>query len=172
MLSVNLKVFFDKEAKGIIASYRRLLTMKQGVSLDPAPHNAPATIRKKGKDHWLVDTGETKREGFEFITTPNRLVIYASGKKHSGRYTQMLVPEGSQRKRGQWRIPTRKVTRQGKSRPTYRQIFRWHNQKNYSGIFGKLPVGSKFPQRFVAEVVKQLRPQIAEETIKRIRRTI
>lgn len=172
MLSVNLKVFFDKEAKTIIASYKSLLTKKQGVSLDPAPKNAPATIRKKGKDHWLVDTGETRREGFAFITQPTRMVIYASGKKHSGRYTQMLVPEGGKKKRGQWQIPTRKVIRQGKSKPTYRQIFRWHNQKGYSGIFGKLPVGSGFPKRFVAEVVKQLRPQIAEQTLKRIRRTL
>ena len=39
--------------------------------------------------------------------------------------------------------------------PTYEQIFMWHNQQGYSGIFGKFPAGSKFVSRFQVELKSQ-----------------
>ncbi|MCF7801088.1 MAG: hypothetical protein K9N34_03625 [Candidatus Marinimicrobia bacterium] len=159
-ITLDFTDFFRKEAPRLIGQYKRLLTVKRGIANDAAPPNAPRTIRKKGKDHWLVDTGETHDRGFDYRVQPKRLLIFASGKRHSGRYTQMLVPEGSKRQKGQSRIPSRKVIRQRPGTPpTYRQIFRWHNKKGYSGIFGKLPIKSAFYRRMQAEANRQTRDQ-------------
>jgi len=170
IITLDLTKFFRKEAPKIIGSYKRLMTMKRGILQDAAPPNAPATIRKKGKDHWLVDTGETKSKGFDYRVSSTRLLIFGSGRRHSGRYTQMLVPEGSKRVRGQSRIPTRKVIRQRPGTPpTYRQIFRWHNKQGYSGIFGQLPKGSRFYKRMWVEAHAQIKSQAGKILPERIK---
>lgn len=169
-IKLDFTRFFQQEAPRLIGHYKRLLTIKRGVMNDNAPPNAPATIRKKGKNHWLVDTGETKTHGFDFRVKPKRLLIFASGNRHSGRYTQMLVPEGSKRKRGQSRIPTRRVIRQRNGTPpTYRQIFRWHNKEGYSGVFGALPLKSKFFKRMQADALRQVRAQLPDRYPKNIK---
>ena len=66
---LNFKRFFTNEAKkNIIGSptttyptYKSLMNTKRGINLDHAPKNAKSTQKKKGKDHWLVSTGETMR---------------------------------------------------------------------------------------------------------------
>ena len=62
-LKFNLRNFLAREGHTLIKSYQRLMQVKQGISLDPAPHNAAATIKRKGKDHWMVDTGKLKQIG-------------------------------------------------------------------------------------------------------------
>lgn len=142
---IKLKRFLEKEAGIIITTYKRLLSVKRGHRNDNAPSNAKKTIIRKGKNHWMVATGETKKKGFDSKVSKRgsgryNLMVFASGKKHSGKY----VYGGS--------------VLQGKSKPTYRSIFRWNNTADgrYSGVFGdKLPVNSKFPERLSKEVGKQ-----------------
>jgi hypothetical protein len=149
---LNLKSFFAKEGNTIVKSYKRLLSTKRGVENDSAPPNAASTVKKKGFSHWLQDTGETKKEGFKSKTTSSRLLIFASGKRHSGKYTS-----GGKRK-----------TRSG-SKPTYRELFEYHNKDRYSGVFGQLPVGSNTIKKLDKEVTKQLNEYIDKNFPKRIR---
>lgn len=145
---INLKKFFTKEAtKNIIGkprtsfpTYKSLMRMKKGIRLDKAPKNATSTIAQKGKDHWLVNTGSTMNNGFKFTAKPRSLRVYASGSKH---------PEGN---------------------VTYKQIFEFHNAERYSGVFQKLPVGSKFPERMVREVGKQIMPQLTRYLKRNLRK--
>lgn len=138
---INLKKFFRVEAiKNIIGkpntqfpTYKSLLNKKKGIRLDSAPNNKEATRKAKGKNHWLVNTGNTMNKGFKFDAKPKSLRVFASKEKHS---------------------LNKKVT--------YEQIFKWHNADRYSGIFQKLPVGSKFPERLVREVGKQIGPQMVK----------
>jgi len=136
---LKLKPFFSKEGKNTIRQYQRLITIGRGVRNDDAPHNKPSTVKKKGKDAWLQNTGETKRSGFKMRATDNRLIVFASGDKHSS------------------------------GRATYRQIFEWHNQKGYSGVFGQLPVDSKMPERFGKEVQRQFDKHLKKTLPKKIR---
>ncbi len=137
---INLKKFFTKEAKKniigkpntVFPTYKSLLNRKKGIRLDKAPKNKESTIKQKGKDHWLVDTGKTMRNGFKFTAKKRSLRIFANPSRHS----------------------------LGK-KATYKNIFDWHNAERYSGVFQKLPVGSKFPERMVTEVGKQIMPQIS-----------
>lgn len=154
-LVFNLRPFLAKEGVKLIAAYKRLMQVKQGVSLDPAPHNAPSTVRRKGFDHWMVHTGKLKRSGFKMQSWPMRLRVYASPDIHSVRVSK----------------------RSGKThRVTHEQLFAWHNQghagKTYSGVFSKFPAGSRFPERFSQEVYRQMRPQLEREFVRRIKRTI
>ena len=155
-IKVNLKTFFSREArKNIIGTpttgyptYKSLLQTKRGIKLDNAPENKPSVIKNKGKDHWLVNTGETMKKGILFRARSKDLLVYASPKKHSGKTTYFT-------KAG---IKTRK----SKNPPSYEQIFNWNNKRGYSGIFQSLPLGSGFPKRLVKEVGKQLLPQISK----------
>ena len=145
---INLKKFFTKEAtKNIIGkprtsfpTYKSLMNKKKGIRLDKAPRNSPTTIAMKGKDHWLVDTGETMNNGFKFTAKARSLRVYASTSKHS------------------------------QSNKTYKQIFEEHNAERYSGVFQKLPVGSKFPERMVREVGKQIMPQLTRYLKRNLRK--
>ena len=138
---INLKKFFTKEAvRNIIGkpttnfpTYKSLIQKKKGIRLDKAPKNAKSTIKRKGNDHWLVETGATMKNGFKYTAKQRSLRVYASQDKHP-----------------------KKV----KKKPTYKQIFEWHNAERYSGVFQKLPVGSKFPDRLVREVGRQIMPQM------------
>jgi hypothetical protein len=141
---INLKKFFKKEIKKNILgtyktpypTYRSLMRMKKGVRLDHAPHNAPSTIKKKGFDHWMVETGELAKDGFEYSTKPLAMLIVASHKKHSSKY---------------------------KNPPSYHSLFYWHNQHGYSGIFERLPVGSQFPKRLEKEVLRQMKKALVKQ---------
>ena len=135
----GVKTFFTKEGKNLIRQYQRLITIGRGVKNDDAPHNKPSTVKKKGKDAWLQNTGETKKSGFKMRATDNRLLVFASGDRHSG------------------------------GRATYREIFEWHNAKGYSGVFGQLPVDSKMPERFSREVHRQLNEHIKKTLPKKIK---
>lgn len=159
----NFVPFFQKEAKNLVSQYRSLLTRRKGVSLDAAPPNKPSTVEIKGKDHWLVDTGESRAKGILEKHGNGGFEIYASPSRHSGKRTYFGVPGGHKGQRpGVHRAHTEKRIIQAKNPPTYEQIFSWHNQDRYSGIFSKLPVGSQMPQRFKREYMKQLRPQVEE----------
>jgi len=154
-LKLKLKAFFDKEAKTLIRSYKRLISVRRGVSNDNAPSNMPSTRRGKGgRDHWLLNTGELKQQGFEFKTTNNRMMVFAAGKRHS--------PP---------RVGKRRTGSKAPSQPTYRQLFRWHGRgrkgNTYSGIFGRLPYNSRFPERFTNECIEQLNPQITKAFTKK-----
>jgi len=154
--------FFAHWKTQIIASYRRLLTIKEGVSGDKAPSNAPSVVARKGKDHWMKDTGELYNNGFESKHDKQTLQIFASKKPHSGRYTYKGVPGGH---KGQSpyvrRARTETRIKQSKGpHPTYEQIFMWHNQRGYSGIFGKLAKNSKFPRAFTKEAFRQCKDQL------------
>ena len=119
-LKLNLTKVLTREAKNVIAAYRRLMSRGQGVELDQAPK------KQKGKGVWMIDTGATKSNGFAFTVRKTSMKVYAPNSKH----------------------PSGKVT--------YKDIFNWHNMKNYSGVFNKLPAGSKFPERVVKEVGRQV----------------
>ena len=83
--------------------------------------------KKSGKGKWLIDTGETKNKGFAFTARNKSFTIYALPTKHS------------------------------KSKATYRQIFGWHNMaQGWSGVFNRLPQGSKMPERVVEEAGRQV----------------
>lgn len=146
---LDLTRFFEKECKTLIASYKGLLTRKQGIALDNAPSNKESTIKRKGKDHWLVDTGETRRKGFLSEANRLKMKVYANTAKHSGRSTYMTKSEG-------------KKIYVKKDPPTYEQIFLWHNTANdrYSGIFQMIPAGSKLFERLDKEINKQVQDQI------------
>lgn len=137
---LNLREFFIKEAAILVKSYKSLMSQGRGVKMDAAPSNAASTIKSKGKNLWLVNTGETKNRGFESDATENSMTVEASGKRHSGNY-----------------LYKGKKKRHTGANPTYEELFEFHNQKNYSGIFGdKLPVGSQLPKRLEKEVKKQI----------------
>ena len=95
-----------------------------------------------------MHTGETMRKGILFKAGKRDLLVYASEQSHSGRSFRMT-------KKG--KRPFRQ-----KNPPTYKQIFQWNNAVGYSGIFRQLPVGSQFPKRLIAEVGKQMLPQISK----------
>ncbi len=152
---LNFKKFFKHEAdRNIIGTpstpfptYKSLMKRKQGVKLDKAPNNKISTIMKKGKDHWMVDTGNLMKKGFKRKATSHRLLIYASGSKHSGQFTY-----SGGTKKGRAKKP-----------PTYRTLFRWHNMDGYSGVFNKLPVGSQFYKRMEKDYYKQLEKIMEQE---------
>ncbi|MBL4896304.1 MAG: hypothetical protein JKY75_05470 [Erythrobacter sp.] len=162
-IKLNFKIFFTKEAKKNIIgkpttsypTYASLLNSKRGINLDSAPRNKKSTIKTKGKDHWLVSTKETMKKGIKFGAQPLRLSVFASGKKHSGKY---LYAGGS--KRGKSKNP-----------PTYRSLFRWHNQEHYSGIFNKLPRGSQFFKRLQKECDRQVERELKKQ-VKKFKRTV
>jgi hypothetical protein len=142
---IDLKRFFKKEIKKNILgtyktpypTYRSLMRMKKGVRLDHAPSNKPSTIKKKGFDHWMVETGELATHGFVYSTKPLSLLISASQRKHSSKYANP---------------------------PSYHNLFNWHNQHGYSGIFEKLPVGSQFPKRLEKEIMRQMKNVLIRKT--------
>ncbi len=145
-VKLNLASFFKTEAKkNIIPSYKRLISKGQGVDIDYAPRHKNPSNNKP----WLIDTGETNRKGYNYRAGRDKLIIFASGAKHSPR----VYKNGTM----------------SKKQVTYRQIFSWHNTAGgrYSGIFGKLPKGSQFPERFKAEVKTQLIPQMIQLIIGR-----
>jgi len=162
--AINMQPILEQEAKKLVSTYRKLLTKKQGIKKDPAPHNKPATIARKGKDHWLVDTGETKNKGFLFRAGSNYIIVTASNALHSGKYTYMGVPEGHiGQKKGVHRPHTQKRIMQGKKRIPYKRIFSYHNKQGYSGIFQKWPVGSNAIHRIITYYKKELAVVMSEE---------
>lgn len=175
-IKLNLKAFFQKEVKNLRTQYRKLLTLKQGINYDQAPHNGPATIARKGKDHWMKDTGELYDNGFVIEARKLGMTIRASKKHHSGRSTYMGVPGGHVgQKPGVRRPRTEKRTHVSQKKVTYEQLFEWHNQKDYSGIFkarpglyGGTPKGSRLETDLNKEVVRQLKSQMMKMGNKRI----
>lgn len=152
-IKVRLRPFFEREAKTLTREYKKLITTRKGVSLDKAPNNAAATIKQKGFNHWLVNTGETKNKGFRHKAHNKGFKVFANPAKHSGRYLYVKHKNGE---------PVETVIKRSKnSKATYEDIFDWNNQKNYSGVFEFLPVGSRMPQRLDKELAKQIQPQIA-----------
>lgn len=160
---LKLKNFFIKESKTLIKSYKGLISKKKGVAMDRAPSNKPSTVKKKGKDHWLVDTGETKERGFAFQATDTKMRVFAPDEKHSGRSTYIT------RRGGQ---PTGKKIYKSMNPPTYLQLFAWHNTAGgrYSGVFQKVPVGSLLFDRLDTEIEKQFNSYIKNDFIKKFRR--
>lgn len=164
---VDFTQFFKREAeKNIIGdetthspTYRSLIArMKKGIRMDAAPGNDPETIKRKGKDHWLVDTGETIRKMFGVKASKYNLEVYAKDIKHSGRHSYFTKKGGRVIK-----------TARAKNRPTYQQLMEWHNKDRYSGIFGQLPAGSQFPKRFAEEAKRQIIPQISAALSKNVK---
>ncbi len=162
--------FFAYWKVQIIKSYRNLLTTKKGILGDNAPSNAPSVIARKGKDHWMMDTGDLYKNGFMSDHGSMHLRIFASDKQHSGRYTYMGVPGGHKgQKRGVQRPRTERRIMHGRgNQPTYEQLFLWHNKKGYSGIFGKLAHDSKFFKEFGKEAFYQAKDHLPKEIVMRI----
>lgn len=139
-IRLNFKPFFEREGKTIIRSYQKLMKQGEGVRLD----KAPTKKRPNGKP-WMIDTGELRSKGFMFTATRNNLVVQPSEGFHSS-----------------------------SSKPSYRDLFLWHNRgrssyngQKYSGVFGKLPLGSQFPQRFKKEFMRQAKKQLYRELTSR-----
>ena len=129
--------------------YKRLLTSGHGILNDDAPKK-----EKNNRKPWLINTGETRQKGIERRNGKLSMTVYASTKKHSGR-TRYITKAGKVR------------TGQAKHRPTYRQLFEYHNQgrssasgDQYSGIFNLLPLGSDFPDRLRREVALQINREL------------
>ena len=138
-VKADFSAFFAREAKkNIIPSYKRLISKGQGVDIDYAPRHKNPSNNKP----WLIDTGETNRKGYNYRAGRDKLIIFASGAKHTPR----VYKNGTM----------------SKKQVTYRQLFKWHNTAGgrYSGIFGILPKNSAFPARFRAEATRQLMPQM------------
>ncbi len=150
-IKLDFKKFFIKESKNLIKYYKLFMKKKQGLNYDDAPSNKPSTVKKKGKDHWLVDTGETMQKGFKYRAKRLGMLVFASGQKHSGRSTYIKRKDGK---------PAGKKINKSKNPPRLRQIFEWHNKKNYSGVFGELPKGSAMHARFDKEANKQVQVAI------------
>lgn len=141
-ITINLKAFFDKEArKSLIPAQKKMITEKRGVRMDAAPINKPSTVKQKGFDHWLKATDETRRTGFEFESTPNRLTLFANENRHSGR-----------------RMYKGEIKASKREGPQYSKLIEWHTDK-YSGLYTQLPVGSRFPERMVTEIYSQIAAQ-------------
>jgi len=138
---LNLMQFFLQEAKTLISQYKSLLTRRLGVGRDTAPRNKPSTIKRKGFDHWLVDSGDTKRKGFLSTVTRLTMRVFASKQRHKNR-----------------------------GDVSYEKLFELHNTAGdrYSGIFGSVPYGSKIFIRMDKEIVKQTNKFIAKRLPKKI----
>lgn len=98
-IKYNFKVFFEKEAKILIRKYKSLITQKRGIRDDSAPANKPSTIKQKGFDHWLLDTGDLRANGFDSDAQSMELTVFAKKERHRG------------------------------SRVSYEQLFEWHTKK-------------------------------------------
>jgi hypothetical protein len=138
---LNLTALFIQEAKNLISAYKSLLTRRIGTRGDQAPPNKPSTIKRKGKSHWMVDTGNTKNKGFLSEVTRKTLTIFASKQRHKNR-----------------------------SDVSYEKLFLLHNtaRGRYSGVFGQAPRGSKIFQRVDKEINKQVQRFIEKRLPKRI----
>ena len=140
-IKLDFRVFFAREARrAIIPSYKRLITVGRGVEQDNAP-----TKKKPNRRKWMNATGELRDKGFSFIATKNRLIVFPTKGKHSGKGKQ----------------------------PSYRELFTWHNRglssynnQRYSGLFEKLPVGSQFPKRFKEEAMRQINKKVGKELLR------
>ena len=139
-IKLDFRVFFAKEArKNIIPDYKRLMTKGRGVLQD----NAPTKKFPNGKK-WMVKTGELRDKGFSFFASKDRLLVFPTKGIHSGK-------EGH----------------------SYRELFLRHNQgfssynrQRYSGIFGQLPVNSKFHERFKEEAIRQINKKVGKELLR------
>ena len=140
---LDLRLFFSQATKTLIASYKNLLSKRQGVRLDDAPQNANSTIARKGKDHWLVETGETKNRGFLSRFTKTMMEVFASPQRHSGK-----TVGGTTRKNA----------------PSYEKIFGMWNTAGgrYSGIFGQVPANSRLFQRLDKEMNIQFQKHLTK----------
>ena len=171
-ISLNLKRFFNREGNLLRGQFKRLLTVKRGRMNDDAPNNKLSTTLAKGKDHWLINTGETRDNGIGVKAGRHKLLIHAKQGKHSGDRVYMGVKGGHKgKRRGVIRAKSEKRTVNYGSGPKYSELYQWHNKggdptakhnpvERYSGIFVKWPIGSKFPTRFGKEVKRQLRKQV------------
>lgn len=130
--------FFTREAKNLVKQYQHLMDRGVGVSLDNAPENKPSTIKKKGFSKWMVDTGELKNRGFKYLAKKDEFSVFGNSTPHS------------------------------KGGTTYNKLFEIHNtaKGRYSGVFGKLPVGSKFVDRFEKEAIGQIKKHVLKVTPK------
>jgi len=144
---LDLRDFFEVEGDKIIRAYKGLLRKKRGIAQDDAPSNEPSTVKRKGFNHWMKDTGKTISRGFQkLVPSKTKLIVQASPLKHPKR-----------------------------SDVSYHDIFDLHNKvdkktgKSYSGVFGQLPVGSRTIQRMNKEMIKQVDKHILKNTPKRIK---
>lgn len=146
---IDLSAFFNKESKNLVSSYKGLLTSGRGVRQDDAPRKM-----KDNRKPWLINTGDTRQNGIERKYTKSGMIVFASSKKHSGKT--------------RWVRKDRTVgTGRSKRRPTYRQLFKWHNRgrssalsESYSGIFNEFPANSKFGDRLEEEVMRQTKREV------------
>lgn len=83
MAEIDLSKFFRKEAPKLRNQIRNNIKRKRGWRGDPAPHNSPVTVQIKGKDHWLVDTGELMNKGIKYDSHKLGMSLYASDQRHT-----------------------------------------------------------------------------------------
>ena len=103
-------------------------TYKRLMSVGRGIRNDDAPSKKKPNDKpWLIDTGVLKSKGFVQEATKLSMKVRGSRRIHPN------------------------------STVTYEQLFDFHNQKGYSGIFGTMfPHNSKIPERLADEIDKQI----------------
>jgi len=151
MFNLDLTKFFRAEAPRLRLQIKKNLASRRGWKGDPAPSNSKATIRRKGKNHWLSSTGETARKGIGIEIGRLSMRIFAKDTEHSGRY----------RYRG-------KIKRSSSKLPTYEEIFEYADEKkNYSGAFG-VNKGNRLYDRMEFEASKQTIRYLMKELPKKI----
>jgi len=135
MYKIDLTRFFRREAPKLRKAIQKNIMDKQSYTGKPAPKNDDDYAIRKGRNHWLVNTGETMRKGIAYEYGKTSMKVFAKETEHSGK----------QRLNGKVRrYPTRF---------TYKNIFEEHTTE-YDGVFG-INKGDRLWDRMLFEASKQ-----------------
>ena len=155
MFNFDLTKFFRAEAPRLRLAIKKNIASRQGYKGDRAPSNSTRQIngrssyvQRKGKNHWLVNTGETMRKGIAYEYGKTSMRIFARDDLHSGR-----------------QIINGKIVRRN-SNTSYADIFD-KNVHDYSGPFG-INKGNRLLDRMEFEAGKQTIRYLMEELPKKI----
>ncbi len=137
---IKLKSFFERESTIFINQIKTKISQKKGIDNDPAPQNKPSTVKRKGKNHWLFDTGETKKNAFKKSASNTGFIIRLSNKRHSGTRN---TPAGK---------------RKYKTKARYSDIMDWVGaDERYSGAVLAFTKGSRFRDRLTRVTHRQVK---------------
>lgn len=82
--------------RALVATMKRSITQKKSLSGAPAAPNAPATVRRKGKDHRMMDTGHYYRRALTVSARKKGLLIDLNTAKHPSGPTYEEIGEFNQ----------------------------------------------------------------------------